>query len=927
MSRIRYEYEIRSTNTFNTTKGDKMLIFITLLLLYPEADKAVGISDKGELSNVTSNFGLIANLHYFTPAFHWPNSAPFQHQYCPGFGILAARSDTVIESFLNLAAPEWAPLEGSYGTLYSGEVTTPDGTPIMATSDNIDTWPIVSGERFWPGPYRKDPVTGEEIEGEFTSDQDLYCIFNDQNEFGLQVNQSTYSYGRLYSQDFIFYDFNIYNTRNTTIDNVYLGFRGNFRTDYDMHDYIGLYRDSSVTFVYYWDADGIPQEPWVSLGMIGVGYLNQEITDFHYYRKQDEPKEDFRLYPIIISDPTNPNIDSSLYFHGDDIHIDDPSIVQGLPPESTSAYNYIVSSGPKAIMPYDTLQFTIVVVCGDDSSDLFDNLNMALTMANNYFLGSGPPSAPQVYGVPDYQKVTLYWNPEPSESSADIITGKMDFEGYKIYRSEDQGKSWGKEITNEKGEVVGYVPIAQYDLKDSIYGTDPAFPYQSLGNETGLKHTFVDSSVYNGIEYWYCVAAYDQGNQNPDSLEPSYENPKGRPAAANIVSVIPAPMPSGYNPAYVLGGDTLQPIGGPCGGLAMVTILNPLEIVEHTYEITFNDSIVSDSVITTFNLFNVATQETLFSHHELSDSSLDNIPIIDGFRLTLLNCGSGVSFLGWTKVSGDTCTFDWWTGYVGSMGGGIWTYISGNADFRIVVNHSNPATVQVEDGFGGTYPPIQIPIRVYDITDTLNPIDVSDSTWLLDYAYANPGNPLFGPEGWDLIPGGAGYNPNPTGQEYGFVDQIGCWNNNGEAVYFATQNGPDTAEPPTEGDEFTILTYKPFSNNIKYQFTLMPSSIDSTGIDLTKVKVVPNPYILHSRFENTPYDRRLMFTNLPEQCEIQIYNIAGEHINTIKHTSNLGYEYWDLRTKYGLDVAYGLYIFVVKTDNHTKAKGKFVIIK
>ncbi|MCK4252570.1 hypothetical protein KAX97_14070 [candidate division WOR-3 bacterium] len=908
------------------------MILILFLLLYPEADKAIGVSDKGELSNVCSNFGLLANLHYFTPAFHWQNSAPFQHQYCPGLGILAARNGTVVESFLSLAQPEWAPLEGSYGSLYSGEVTAPDGTPYIASSDNEETWPTDGGERFWPGPYRKD-TTGQQVDGEFTSDQDLFCIFNDQDTFGLQVNQSTYSYGRIYAQDFIVYDFNIYNTRNIPIDSIYLGFRGNFRCDYDMQDYIGLYRDSIVTFVYYWDADGVPQEPWVSVGMIGIAFLNQEINNFHYYRKQDEPSEDFRFYPIIISDPTDPNIDSSLYFHGDDIYIDDPSIVQSLPPESTSAYNFIVSSGPKTIMPDDTLQFSIAVICGDDSADLFENLDMALTMADNYFLGSGPPSPPTVYAVPEYKKITLYWDPEPSESSVDIMTGKTDFEGYKIYRSENQGMTWGKEITNEKGEVVAYVPIAQFDLVDSIYGTDPAFPYQSLGNETGLKHTFIDSNVYNGIEYWYCVAAYDKGNQHPDSLEPSYENPKGRPATAHIVSAIPASFPSGYNPAYILDGDTLQPIGGICEALAMVTILDPAELDTHTYEITFIEDSVwhepPESVwvdTTTFTLFDITDQETLLFSHELSDSSMDNIPVINGFRLTLFNSVSGVKSMEWTKVNEDTCTFQWWTGYVGSMGP-VYTDIEGAADFRIIVNHSNPATAQITDGYGGTYPPIQIPIRVYDITDSLNPVDVSDSTWLLDFAYHFPGNPLFGPEGWDLIPGGAGYNPSPDGQVYGFIDQIGCCNNDGEAVFVATQNGDSTELPPSDGDEFTIITYKPFSNAIKYEFTIVPSSIIVDSIKLENVRVVPNPYILHTKFESTPYDRRLMFTNLPEQCEIHLYNIAGEHINTIYHTNNLGYEYWDLRTKYGLEVAYGLYIFVVKTDDNTKAKGKFVIIK
>jgi hypothetical protein len=70
-----------------------------------------------------------------------------------------------------------------------------------------------------------------------------------------------------------------------------------------------------------------------------------------------------------------------------------------------------------------------------------------------------------------------------------------------------------------------------------------------------------------------------------------------------------------------------------------------------------------------------------------------------------------------------------------------------------------------------------------------------------------------------------------------------------------------------------------------------------------------------------------MFTQLPQQCQIQIYNIAGEHITTIVHNNDLSYEYWNLRTKHGLEVAYGLYVFVVTSENATKAKGKFAIVK
>ncbi|MDH4210701.1 MAG: hypothetical protein OEV79_04570 [candidate division WOR-3 bacterium] len=916
------------------------MLLILFLFFYPEADKAVGISDKGELSNVTSNFGLIANLHYFTPAFHWPNSAPFQHQYSPGCGIFAARNDTVIESFLSLATPEWAPLEGSYGTFYSGTVTTPDGTPVIATSDDMETWPLIGGVPTWPGPWRKD-TTGQQVPGEFTSDQDLFCIFNDQSVLGLQVNQSTYSYGRNYAQDFIFYDFKIYNTNGTSIDDIYFGFRGNFRCDYDMQDYVGLYRDSAVTFVYHWDADGIPQDPWESVGMIGVAFLNQQIDNFHYYRKEDEPSDDFRLFPIIASDPSNPNIDPSLYFHGSNVYIDDPSFVQSLPPESTSAYNYMVSAGPRTIMPDDTLQFTIAVICGEDSADLFENLETALMMADNYFLGSGAPAAPTVQAVADYRKITLFWDAQPSESSTDILTGKQDFEGYKIYRSEDLGISWGDEITDHTGSLVGYVPLAQFDLIDGIEGVDPAFPYQSLGRETGLAHTFVDTTVYNGIEYWYCVAAYDQGNQVPDSLEPSYENSKGRPSAANVVSAVAATMPSGYVPAYIEGGDTLAPIGGSCDGSALVRVIDPAQILPHTYRITFSVDSVYHPAETTwvdttmFTLFDVTDQETLLSKYEISDNSLDNIPVVDGFRLILANSEKTVS-MDWTQTSATPSTFEWWVWsepYSPMVGP---SYIYGNPNFRVVVDHDAHSVFGIEDGFGGDTLTIEMPLRVYDITDELNPVDVSEYCWLLDYAYSDVFSPqieslYFGPEGWDLIPGGAGYNGTAAGQTAGFYDQLGLWNGDASTatavVYFGTQNGDSSAIPPVDGDEFTVKLLAPFSDSISYEFSAVPYAINAAQVRLDSVRVVPNPYILASKFESTPYDRRLMFTHLPEECKIMIYNVAGEHINTIEHNNNLGYEYWDLRTKFGVEVAYGMYIFVVRADGNVKAEGKFVIIK
>jgi len=83
------------------------MIFLFLFLIGQTQipGEAIGISDKGELSNVTTNFGLISYHHYITPACHWPNSAPFQHQYCVGFGFFAAQDHNVVESFNDYVVP------------------------------------------------------------------------------------------------------------------------------------------------------------------------------------------------------------------------------------------------------------------------------------------------------------------------------------------------------------------------------------------------------------------------------------------------------------------------------------------------------------------------------------------------------------------------------------------------------------------------------------------------------------------------------------------------------------------------------------------------------------------------------------------------------------------------------------------------------
>ncbi|MDP2035765.1 MAG: hypothetical protein Q8L04_00160, partial [Ignavibacteria bacterium] len=98
-------------------------------------------------------------------------------------------------------------------------------------------------------------------------------------------------------------------------------------------------------------------------------------------------------------------------------------------------------------------------------------------------------------------------------------------------------------------------------------------------------------------------------------------------------------------------------------------------------------------------------------------------------------------------------------------------------------------------------------------------------------------------------------------------------------------------------------------------------------IDLNKIRVVPDPYIISNIWETNQFGKKLMFNHLPNQCKISIFTMAGDHVADIDHSNNLGYEYWNMRSSNDQFIAYGLYIYVVSLPDGQKKVGKFLVIK
>ena len=147
----------------------------------------------------------------------------------------------------------------------------------------------------------------------------------------------------------------------------------------------------------------------------------------------------------------------------------------------------------------------------------------------------------------------------------------------------------------------------------------------------------------------------------------------------------------------------------------------------------------------------------------------------------------------------------------------------------------------------------------------------------------------------------------------------------------------DIGKTPGSGDVLFLVTRKPFAKNDKFSFKTVAASTDEvlTAQELQDIYVVPNPYVATSVFEpRNPIarsqrgERRLYFANVPKQCTIRIYTLAGELVETLYHDSSLdnGKVFWDMRTKDNMNLAYGLYIFHVDSPEGSFI-GKFAVIK
>ncbi len=143
------------------------------------------------------------------------------------------------------------------------------------------------------------------------------------------------------------------------------------------------------------------------------------------------------------------------------------------------------------------------------------------------------------------------------------------------------------------------------------------------------------------------------------------------------------------------------------------------------------------------------------------------------------------------------------------------------------------------------------------------------------------------------------------------------------------------------GDVWTIYSSAPdrvpcTSNEFVFDTDMLQYAAPTEN-QMDLIRVVPNPYFVRADWDRSKDYRKVQFVNLPSECTIRIYNIAGDLVRTLEHqptssgaeySGNLGgTEEWDLLTANNQLPASGIYIYYISTESGQQKIGKFALIR
>jgi hypothetical protein len=608
---------------------------------------------------------------------------------------------------------------------------------------------------------------------------------------------------------------------------------------------------------------------------------------------------------------------------------------------------------------------------------LYQKLRMVELVYQSDYRFAQAPLTPTLTAKASDGKVYLFWDDRSDKLTREpFLAGANDFEGYKLYRSTDKHFQDAEVLRDGYGNPAGKKPIYQCDVVDSIKGfvsfTSVNGLEYYLGDDTGIRHYFVDNTVQNGRTYYYALVAYDYGIQGVGalglSMTPSESNTvisldEGENiigVGQNVQIVTPHQDAAGYTPPNLTITDpqNLQSIATITASVFNSDIVKP----DHVYSMKFDTTVVTWKTVPALR----PKREGFFTTkgYSVSDITAGSGPLYAETPTSRLQSN-------WENATIST------TKYTRIASSGITTNVIDGIQFFVQPKAAFPTLDTVLSKWQTGNAPIGIqvdsiimPYYAYDynivfVDTTVDPPYRSKTTSrglaaILDangrqitqaskillgqsfpFHIINKNvRDIGGFRGYEELDalvedanGNGVYDPGIDTILVGYPSRIA-----NQGVFPATLFGMRLqSEQPKPGDVYRLKFVNALSDSITFtvhtQSTMNASQISN---DMKRIKVVPNPYLVTNTMEqyisNQGLNQRrvLLFTHIPAGCSIKIFTSSGVFLRQIDvdNSPDNGTVQWDMLTKEGLEIAAGIYVYDVKSNITGEERlGKFAVIK
>ncbi len=630
--------------------------------------------------------------------------------------------------------------------------------------------------------------------------------------------------------------------------------------------------------------------------------------------------------------------------------------------------DFVVSSGLFPLRAGQTERISLAFAIAASGRNNTENQAEVLRRVNNArdaysadYQFAQAPSTPTITAVPGNRRVTLYWDATAERSEdqflADLGRDPRDFEGYLVYRSTDPAFLDPLVITDGRGNRTFRQPIARFDLKNGLRGFHPVDVNGVkfyLGDDTGLLHSFVDTTAVNGVTYYYAVSSFDRGaadigiapTESPILIDRRADGTVV--TGPNVAIATPNAPVAGYQDARL---DDIKRTAGFTSSQIGYRIVDPTVLkAGGRYRVVFQDTLIAatnpalpDTLTTkNFSLIEIATGDTLVRRSRAFKTGRE-FPILDdrgrplGFQLLFFNealVDYNAAQSGWTTNAAEIrpVTFTPYQDAIEGIKG-----LRNPADYRVDIIGDGQGRSVAFRFFGITLPARPTNVRV---TNTSTGKEVK-------YGYIRAVNNGADAEGTTAVK----FEADATGSDLIVVIEpiIG---DPTQREQFTWQIGLSTLREnaalrnPRQGEAAVLTTRKPFLRSDAFEFTVAAAtaSADSARGVLSRVRVVPNPYRAANGFEpQSVYDqgrgpRVIRFTNLPPQATVRIFTVDGRRVRTLSMNDGVndpmtpsallnGSLTWDLLSDDNISVSYGIYLYHVEAPGIGEKTGTFAIIK